>query len=102
MKRLRATLVAMAVESAFERALLLEALTQTGADVHCQRLATLVEQLVLEQLPDGGWPSAPMLRLSNRHGLDPAASTAAGPTFADPERLFTSATVLSALSRVAA
>ena len=100
--RTQATLVAMAVENAFERALLLEALTQTGAEVHCQRLATLVEQLVSEQLPDGGWPSAPMLRLTNRHGLDPAASTAAGPLFADPERLFTSATVLSALSRVAA
>jgi Prenyltransferase and squalene oxidase repeat len=96
------TLVSMAVENAFERALLIEALTRICTDRGCHRLATLVQQLVSKQLPDGSWASAPTLRLTNRQCANPAASPFAGPLFADPERLFTSATVLRALSRVAA
>ena len=100
--RTHETLVSIAVENAFERALLIEALTQTRADEGCQRLATLVEQLVSEQLPDGSWASTPILRLTHRQCSDPAATKSAGPLFADPDRLFTSATGLRALSRVAA
>jgi hypothetical protein len=96
------TLVSIAVENAFERTLLIEALTQTRGNGGCNRLATLVDQLVSEQRPDGSWASVPILRLTNRHCVDPAASTSAGPLFADPERLFTSATVVRALSGVAA
>ena len=100
--RTHGTLVSMAVDNAFERALLIEALTQTAAYGGCHRLASLVEQLVSEQLPDGSWASAPILRLTNRLCSNPAASTALGPVFADPGRIFTSATGLRALSHVAA
>ncbi len=60
---------------------------------------SLVEQLVSEQLPDGSWQCAPILRLTDRNRLDPGAGAGSGPLFADPGRLFTSATVFGALAR---
>ena len=52
-------------------------------------------QLSSAQNPDGSWPSAPILRLTDRDGCD------AGPIFADPQRVFTTATVVSALMQSA-
>jgi hypothetical protein len=49
------------------------------------------------QLPDGSWPCAPVLRLTRRDIFDPLAGENAGPCFPDPQRIFTTATVLSAL-----
>jgi hypothetical protein len=49
------------------------------------------------QLPDGSWPSAPVLRLTKRDVFDPLGSADAGPCFADQRRLFTTATVLGGL-----
>jgi len=49
------------------------------------------------QLPDGSWPSAPVLRLTRRDVFEPRQSANPGPCFADQRRLFTTATVLAAL-----
>lgn len=81
--------------SAFERALLLDSLRLTGA----RALAPgLLEALLTEQLPDGSWAGAPVLRITDRDCATPWERDHAGPLYADTERLFTSATVLSALS----
>ncbi|MBZ5635749.1 MAG: hypothetical protein LAO55_21685 [Acidobacteriia bacterium] len=47
---------------------------------------------------DGSWPTAPILRLTHRDLYVPQGSDDAGPCFADPQRVFTTATVLSALT----
>jgi hypothetical protein len=59
----------------------------------------LLERLVSAQLPDGSWRSEPMLRITNRDCFEPWAGEPSGPLFADPKRIFTSATVLAMLSR---
>ena len=49
------------------------------------------------QAEDGSWPSAPILRLTHRDIYVPWLSDDPGPCFADPRRIFTTATALSAL-----
>lgn len=82
--------------NAFERALLLRCHLEVCASSGSSRVASLVKDLKSEQLGDGSWPSAPILRLTGRDHAAPAHRT--GPLFADPRRLFTSATVFAALS----
>lgn len=60
--------------------------------------AALLSALLAVQQADGGWPSAPVLRLARRDCATPWAVADGGPLFADPQRLFTSATVLRALA----
>jgi hypothetical protein len=60
--------------------------------------AALLSALLAVQQGDGGWPSAPVLRLARRDCDMPWAVADGGPLFADPQRLFTSATVLRALA----
>lgn len=55
-------------------------------------------ELATAQLSDGSWPSAPVLRLTRRDVFEPHLSADAGPRFADPRRVFTTATVLAALT----
>ena len=62
--------------------------------VLCSRL----EDFTRSQNFDGSWPSAPILRLTHRHVYAPIASDNAGPCFCDPQRIFTTATVVSALA----
>jgi hypothetical protein len=105
----RAGLRRMSANNPFERALLLDCHVQLSLDASGFEASpplessptepSLVEQLVSEQLADGSWQHAPILRLTNRSRLDPGAGTGSGPLFTDPGRLFTSATVLGALSR---
>ena len=59
-----------------------------------------VHQLVRDQEPNGSWRSEPILRLTNRDCYEPWRCPQPGPLFADPNRLFTSTTVLEALARV--
>ena len=89
----------------FERALWLDARLRIGALADAQTLpaiaaaASAIFAAVLdEQEADGGWPSAPMLRVTRRDCAAPWAEADAGPLYADPKRLFTSATVLRALA----
>ena len=62
----------------------------------------LLETLVCEQLADGSWSSAPSLRIPDRTCVAPWAEPHADMLYADPDRLFTCATVLGALSRATA
>jgi hypothetical protein len=54
------------------------------------------------QLPDGSWPSAPILRVTKPSSLEPGdAEGLASPVFADDRRLFTTATAAAAIDRAA-
>lgn len=55
-------------------------------------------KMAATQLADGSWQSAPVLRLTRRDVVEPWASNDAGPCFPDPRRVFTTATVVAALS----
>ena len=93
----RTALQAMTAENAFERALLLDALDLCdSARTHTDGLAT---SLAEEQLADGSWPSEPVLRITYRTCTAPWDALDAGELYADTDRLFTSATVLAALTR---
>jgi hypothetical protein len=96
----RMSLLQLETGSAFERALLLDCLGLVGgcpSDAHDD----LVAALLTEQLPDGSWPSAPSLRVPERTCTTPWDEPGTEPLYADAERLFTSATVVGALSRAA-
>lgn len=96
----RRSLLQVGAASAFERALLLDCLGLVGggpSHAHDELLAALLT----EQLPDGSWPSAPSLRIPDRACTAPWDEPGTEPLYADADRLFTSATVVGALSRAA-
>jgi squalene cyclase len=95
----RQTLERMNPENPFERALLLDSLLQVQEAVRSDRIDRLARQLVEEQRPDGSWGSEPILRVTNRDCARPWEHADAGVVYEDPRRLFTTATVLRALSR---
>ena len=68
----RTALARMDAGNAFERALLLDCHLQIGVGTDERRVRELAEELVSEQLPDGSWPSAPILRLTDRGCLEAA------------------------------
>jgi hypothetical protein len=82
--------------SVFETALRLLALEHLGASAASAAEAGW-RTLRLSQQPDGGWPSAAVLRVTRRHIYEPWCTPDAGPTFRDERRLFTTATVVAAL-----
>lgn len=82
--------------NAFERALRLEALDLCGEGPALTD--ALAADLAAEQLADGSWPSAPVLRVTRRTCTEPWRDPDAGELYADPDRLFTSATVVAALA----
>lgn len=86
--------------NAFECALLLDCLNDLG-DVPGRRADELIQKLSAYQLADGSWPSTPILRIPDRDCTAPWERLTAAPVYTDPGRLFTSATVLRALSRAA-
>jgi len=94
----RATLLQLDAISAFERALLLDCLLLVGGAIRVAADA-LVGTLLCEQLADGGWPSVPSLRIPDRECDAPWEDPDAGVLYADADRLFTSATVLRAVSQ---
>lgn len=89
-------------ENTFEAALLLTSRFHAGltadSDANCQ----LIQKLIRAQQSDGSWESVPILRVTRRDCSEPWKHHDAGPSFADPARLFTSSTVLEALSQAAA
>jgi hypothetical protein len=93
----RAALNRATPANAFERALLLNSLHLCGDGAGLAD--ALAAELAEEQLGDGSWPSAPVLRITRRTCTEPWSSQDAGELYADPDRLFTSATVLAALGR---
>lgn len=76
--------------SCFERALALEIALAYERDHEAREV---FDELTAAQSADGGWPSAPILRVT-----DPRSSRR-GRVYADDRRLFTTATVLAAISR---
>jgi hypothetical protein len=62
-------------------------------------LCNEVVDLARAQAADGSWPTAPILRLTRRDVSFPQMSEDSGPCFADPRRVFTTATVVHALGR---
>lgn len=92
----RTSLQQIVPTNAFERALLLDALRL--CDGAPGLAATLAVSLAEEQFSDGSWPSAPILRITHRTCTTPWSSLDSGELYADTDRLFTSATVLSALA----
>ena len=83
--------------TAFERALWLDAWLRVAA-ASAPNTTLVLRALLADQQADGGWPSAPMLRVTRRDCTEPWADADAGALYADPKRLFTTATVLRALS----
>ena len=94
-----AALSRLAPANAFERGLLLESLHLAAGARDGDLVDRLARQLVAGQLDDGSWASAPVLRITRRDCSAPWECADAGPLYADTDRLFTSATVLSALAR---
>jgi hypothetical protein len=84
-------------QSAYEMALLISSLISLGCDASAWES---VEQLTAQQQPDGSWKSQPILRVTRRDCYEPWRCANPGTLFADPKRLFTSATVIAALSKV--
>ncbi|MEJ2652617.1 MAG: terpene cyclase/mutase family protein [Gammaproteobacteria bacterium] len=64
-----------------------------------QRMYDLARFLINAQGQDGSWQSGPALRIPQRNCERPRGQLLSGPSFADPMRLFTTATVISALSK---
>jgi squalene cyclase len=90
------TLHSLRPQNCFERGLFMLSLGQLGCLP--ERDAKIAQMLIAAQEPDGSWPSAPVLRLTNRDCEEPWTKDWAGPLFADQNRVFTTATVLASLA----
>jgi hypothetical protein len=95
--RLTSSLREVPTPTAFESALLLLCLIRMG-NAGEPLAAEHARALQAEQLPDGSWPSGPILRLTSREISEPWLAQDAGPLFGDERRLFTTATALAALA----
>lgn len=83
--------------SIFDAALRLLTLERIGG-ANSTASEECVAALERTQSPDGGWPSAAQLRLTDRQVYEPWLVADSGPVFRDERRLFTTATALSALA----
>jgi hypothetical protein len=86
--------------NAFELSLFISALLDTGRDPKCESIYGATQRLLREQTRDGSWVSEPVLRVTRQDCFEPWNEVMPGPTFSDPNRLFTSATVIGALSKL--
>jgi hypothetical protein len=98
--RSRNSLCAFWPSNAFELSLFLSALLDTGCDPECESVYAVSQRLLREQTSDGSWVSEPILRVTRQNCFEPWNEAMPGPVFADPNRLFTSATVVGALSKL--
>jgi squalene cyclase len=100
------SLARMRPDKPFEVALQLSALLSSGVTAPGTEIGGLIDQcahrLVTKQHGDGSWGSEPILRLTNRDCYEPWRYQESGMLFFDPNRLFTSSTVVVALSRALA
>ncbi len=93
----RNTLLRVKPRKAFETALLISCMLYIDLDAFVFDLA---DRLIGVQQANGSWQSEPILRVTRRDCFDPWMSNRSGVLFADPQRIFTSATALAALCRV--
>jgi prenyltransferase beta subunit len=98
-ERIAAALEHTTAGNSFEQALLLECLVQCGSAGE-PSAAAAQETMLRAQLCDGSWPSVPILRLPDWRVTDPAGRRDPDTLFADPNRLFTTATAIAALARL--
>jgi len=94
-RRTAAAVAAQPAPTGFEMALQLLCLAHLGVD---HLLPGRREALCATQLPDGSFPSGPVLRVTHRHVAHPWSAADAGPTFADEGRTFATATAVAALA----
>lgn len=85
--------------NAFETALLISSLLYLDPFGQRTAIRNLADKLIVQQQSDGSWKTAPILRITRRDCFEPWTSNEPGPLFPDPHRLFTTSTVLHALSR---
>jgi|SRR5580658_5744945 squalene cyclase len=87
-------------QNPFEAALLVSSLLSLPRTSRDKDIWPLVDELMEDQEPDGSWRTGPMLRVSRRDCLLAYKPGDPDQVFCDQNRLFTTATVLDALSRV--
>ena len=94
----RQTLLRIRPGNVFETALLVLSLLHLTCPPKHPVIVGWTNSLLDAQLSDSSWPSEPALRLPARDCYQPWAAREPAPVFADPRRVFTSATVIAALS----
>jgi hypothetical protein len=97
-KLLYSRITNMKPTNAFEYALLISSIIKCFLSTSHTLFKSLTDRLILEQRADGSWKSEPVLRITRRDCFKPWSDPDPGPLFSDFRRLFTSATVLNALS----
>lgn len=95
----RETLLQTCPQNPFESALLVSSLLSLPGSPQRQDIEPLIEELIDGQEPDGNWRSRPMLRVTRRDCLEAWKPGDSDPLFRDQNHLFTTATVIDALSR---
>jgi hypothetical protein len=85
--------------NAFETALLISSLLYIDRLGQHATILDLADTLIAQQQPDGGWQTMPILRITRRDCLEPWDADDPGPLFPDLCRLFTTSSVVHALSR---
>jgi squalene cyclase len=100
----RGSLTRFMPEKPFEIALQLSALLSLNDTAPEANIGWLIDQsshqLVTKQHADGSWKNESILRVTNRDCYEPWSYRESGALFSDPNRLFTSTTVVAALSKV--
>jgi hypothetical protein len=96
----RETLLKATAQHAFESALLVSSLLLMPDVSLDQEIWPLVAALIEDQASDGSWRSGPMLRVTRRDCLEAWKPGDPDRLFSDQNHLFTTATVLDALSKV--
>jgi prenyltransferase/squalene oxidase-like repeat protein len=81
----------------FEAALLLLCLCQFGPKARHRRYS-IIDRLLEKQNGDGSWEGDAMMRLPHHSTLEPRQQIDAGPSFRDPNGVFTTATAIAALA----
>jgi hypothetical protein len=100
----RETLLSVRPQHPFESALLVSCILSLrgdpagGGEWPGRELRALVDDLLENQQPDGSWRSGPMLRVTRRDCFEAWKCGDPDELFWDQNRLFTTATVLDALS----
>ncbi len=85
--------------NAFEAALQLGSILCTNPCSDVITICGLVKQLLCQQQRDGSWRSEPILRVTDPDCFEPWNTPHSGKLFADSNNLFTTSTVIGALSR---
>jgi hypothetical protein len=95
-RELEKSLVSYSPTTDFEIALLVQCWMSLGRTSPCK---DWIHELLRSQLANGAWESGAFLRLTHPHVASPHTSIDSGTVYSDCQKVFTTATVLGALSR---